>query len=139
MPTTRLNRFRGRELELRLRARNRRPCRPHGPDVAAGRHAIVVLERLDDDTAALRLAGELDLASLPALDAALRRGERWAPESLVIDATDVEFVDLSVIGRLALSHARLEAAGSGLVIVNPPSCMLRVLDLLEDVDLPVLD
>ncbi len=104
-----------------------------------GDHSIVVLERLDDDTATLRLAGELDLASLPALDAALRRGERWAPESLVVDATDVEFVDLSVIGRLAMSHARLEAAGGGLVIVNPPGCMLHVLDLLEDVDLPVLD
>ncbi len=63
MPTTHLNRSRGRELELRLRSRNRRPCRPPGPEaIMTGDHSIVVLERLDDDTAALRLAGEPDPA-----------------------------------------------------------------------------
>lgn len=140
MPTTHLSRTRGQRSELRLPSTSRRPCRPPGPELGdpRGGRSIVVLERLDVDTAALRLAGELDVAALPALDAALRRAERWAPASLVVDVTDVAFIDLSAVGRLAAGHERLEARGGGLVAVNPPECMLRVLELLDDLELPVL-
>ena len=95
------------------------------------------LERLGSDGALLRIAGELDIASLPRLDAALRKVERWAIPSLLVDAGDVGFIDLSVIGWLVRGNARLERAGGSLLVVHPPECLLRILDVV-DVDLPVL-
>ena len=95
------------------------------------------LERLGGEGALLRVAGELDISSLPALDAALHRFERWAIPSLLVDAEDVGFIDLSAIGWLVRANARLASAGGSLLVVHPPECLLRILDVV-DVDLPVL-
>ena len=96
------------------------------------------LERLGGDGALLRIAGELDIASLPALDAALRRVERWGTPSLLVEAGDVGFIDLSAIGWLVRANARLASAGGSLLVVHPPDCLLRILAVVDDVDLPVL-
>jgi len=124
-----------------MRAHDRRPCRPVGrgadADDAVHGRASISLERVGGESAVLRLGGELDVASLPALDRVLSRAERWAFPSLLVDAAAVAFVDLSVISWLIRGHARLEAQGGGLLIVHPPDCLLRILDVI-DVDLPLL-
>ena len=139
---TRRSAARGRELQLRHRSLARRPCRPHElfdptPGGLRGRFRVL-LERLDDSTGAVILAGELDLAAVPALDGALRRAEAWAPATVFVDAGDVGFVDLSVVRRLADSHERLKERGGELLVVNPPDCLLRILDVLEDLELLLL-
>ena len=112
-----------------------------GPDAAlaapARERAIVHLERLGADGALLRIAGEVDIASLPALDGVLSKLARWSIPSLLVDAGDVGFIDLSVIGWLVRGNAQLTAAGGSLLVVHPPDCLLRILDVV-DVDLPVL-
>ncbi len=139
---TRRSAARGRQLELRRRTHVRRPCQPYELcDTTTGGvrgRFRVSLERLDGDSAAVLLAGELDLAALPALDGALRRAERWAPVSVFVDAGDVGFVDLSVVRRLAAAHERLSEHGGELLVVNPPECLLRILDVLDDLELLLL-
>jgi anti-anti-sigma regulatory factor len=140
MVTTQLRRTRGSLLEISAPRHARRPCRPGLPVVftdARGRFSIAV-ERLGADDAAMRLGGELDLAAVPALDGALRRAERWAVSSLLVDTGEVGFLDLGSITRLTRAHERLAAHGGGVLVVNPPECLLRVLELLEELDLPVL-
>jgi anti-anti-sigma factor len=137
-----LRRIRGHELTLTARrsARDRRPCDPLPgtlTTVYTGSFAVAA-ERLTVDSAAVRLSGELDVAAVPALDSALRRVDRWAARSVLIDVADVGFVDLTIVGRLFAAHRRLESAGGGLLVVHPPGCLLRVLELLEDYELPVL-
>jgi len=134
-----LRRTRGLELELRQRSRERRPCGAHesSPDPVRGRYSVAV-ERLGAESAAIRLGGELDLAAVPAIDGALRRVERWSPLSVLVDAADVGFVDLTVVGRLVAANSRLEQAGGSLLVVHPPDCLLRILDVLDELDLPVL-
>ena len=104
---------------------------------ARGRFSIAV-ERLGGDSAVLRLGGELDLAAVPALDGALRRTERWSVTSLLVDTAEVGFLDLASITRLTRAHQRMAAQGGGVLVVHPPACLLRVLELLDEVELPVL-
>lgn len=137
---TRRIRIRGRELALGGRARVRRPCRPgveRSVEGLRGRFTVAA-ERLDRHSAALYLGGELDVAAVPALESGLRRIERWAPVSLLVDAADIGFVDLGVVRRLAACHARLSAAGGELLVIHPPDCLLRILEVLDDLELPVL-
>ena len=137
-PPTRRNR--GLQLALPPRARSRRHCREGGSPakVPAEARFRVAIERLSDSGAALGLKGELDLAAVPALEGALRRIERWSVSSVLVDAAEVSFVDLMVMGRLAAAHGRLVDAGGGLVVINPPECLLRMLEVLDDLELPVV-
>lgn len=139
---TRRIRLRGRELELHLRrVHERRPCRPAATDRTAdglkGRYGVAA-ERLDRHSAALHLTGELDVAAAAALEAGLRRVERWGPTSVLVDAGDVSFFDLSSVRCLAESHARLQAAGGELLVVHAPDCLLRILEVIDDLELPVI-
>lgn len=143
MLSTHLPRLRGSELSLRSgrRARPARPCRLPGPglleDAESGRRFAVATERLSPDSVAVHLRGELDYAAVSALDGTLRRLEAWSG-SVIVDAAEVSFIDLSVVGRLAEAVARIESAGGGLIVVNPPECLLRLLELVDELELPVL-
>ena len=127
-----LRRRRGFGYGLSPRARARRPCSHavRSTPVRPGPFAVMV-ERLGNDGAALRLTGELDVAAVPALDEALRRVERWSVVTVLVDAADLGFVDVTVVGRLMAAHGRLHAArGGGLVVVHAPPCLLRLLEVL---------
>lgn len=134
-----LRRSRGLGYGLPGRVRNRRPCaaaswvRP----ARDGRFSVAV-DLLGADGAALRLAGDLDVSSLASLEAAMRRAERWSVSLMVVDAAEVGFIDLTVMGRLATAHRRLAAAGGGLLVIHPPQCLLRLLEILEELELPVV-
>ena len=135
-----MQRSRGSGFALRKRVRTRGGCargRSQREAVPDSRFTIAT-ERLAADGAAVRLAGELDLAAVPALEEALRRVERWPVSSVLVDAAGVGFVDVTVIGRLAAAHQRLGAEGGGLFIVHPPDCLLRMLEVLDRVELPIV-
>jgi ABC-type transporter Mla MlaB component len=102
-----------------------------------GRFGIVV-ERLGADTLTLRLSGELDLAAMPALACTLRRVRRSDVASVLVDAADLGFVDLGAVIRLCELHEALLAVGGGVLVIHPPDSLLRVLALLDELELPVL-
>jgi anti-sigma B factor antagonist len=75
----------------------------------------------------LSLAGELDLADAPALREALRRAVERAPKRLVVDLTEVTFVDSTVLG--ALVEARSKLGGDAFALAAPGLGVRRALEI----------
>jgi anti-sigma B factor antagonist len=88
----------------------------------------------------LRLTGELDLYTAPALDDALveAEGESWP--LLVLDLTELEFMDSSGLRLIVRSHARAEQSNRRLVVVNGPTTVARVFSATDlDSKLHIVD
>jgi len=66
----------------------------------------------------VRLTGELDLYNAPALREALLELVAQSPRRLVLDLTDVSFMDSTVLGALVEVRARL-GSPDGLVLAAP--------------------
>jgi anti-sigma B factor antagonist len=79
------------------------------------------------DVLVLSLAGELDLADAPALREALRRAVERAPKRLVVDLTEVTFVDSTVLG--ALVEARSKLGGDAFALAAPGLEVRRALEV----------
>ena len=75
----------------------------------------------------LSLAGELDLADAPALREALRRAVERSPKRLVVDLTDVTFVDSTILG--ALVEARSALGGDAFALAAPGLEVRRALEV----------
>ena len=60
------------------------------------------------DAVVVRLAGELDLYNAPQVRAALGEVVASAPERVVVDLSEVEFIDSTALGVLIESRAKLE-------------------------------
>ena len=74
------------------------------------------------------VSGELDLASVPELRAALATaGERSA--SVVIDVAGVSFIDSTALAALLRANDELSANGVHMVVACPPGPVLRLLTM----------
>jgi anti-sigma B factor antagonist len=71
-----------------------------------GRDPIAGIER-QDGAVVVSLAGELDLYNAPALRTALLAECAASPERLVVDLSEVEFVDSTALGVLIEARRRL--------------------------------
>jgi anti-anti-sigma factor len=79
------------------------------------------------DALVLSLAGELDLADAPALREALRRAVERSPKRLVVDLTEVTFVDSTILG--ALVEARSKLGGDAFALAAPGLEVQRALEV----------
>jgi anti-sigma B factor antagonist len=70
-----------------------------------------------DRAVVLRLAGELDLHNADAVRAALADAIADAPERIVIDLAEVDFVDSTALGVLIEARGRLD--GGELLLAGP--------------------
>jgi anti-sigma B factor antagonist len=77
------------------------------------------------------LAGEIDLASIDALEAAIGAIEQEAAEGddVVLDMSGVTFLDSSGLRVLVTANDRLDTAGNRLVIRRPSVSVVRVLEI----------
>ena len=73
----------------------------------------ITTEADSDGTTIVRLAGELDLARVPELTDALTP----ATGRLVVDLSEVTFLDSTTLALLVKEHRRLEHAGGELVLL----------------------
>ena len=80
---------------------------PTSPEILDGSLSIRVRE--EDSVRTLAIAGELDLANAATLAAQLE--ERTAGE-LILDMSELEFIDSTGIALLVATHRRLNGAGS---------------------------
>lgn len=101
------------------------------------------VERLDDTVQVhLKLQGDLDLYSSPALDDALVaiEGEKWP--TIVLDMRELAFIDSMALRLVMRTQARAEQDGRRVIVVRGPEFLDRVLELsglaghLEIVDDP---
>ena len=74
------------------------------------------------------LTGELDLASAPAVDDALRRAERDA-RSLVLDLRELTYMDAAGLAVVVDANARALDAGRRFVVGVRSTCVRRLLEL----------
>jgi anti-anti-sigma factor len=72
-----------------------------------------------------RLSGELDLASVPTLCARLV----GVKDDVEFDCAGLTFIDAAGLRLFLAVQARCEARSAKLSIVNPPSCLTRVVEL----------
>jgi len=77
--------------------------------------------RTENDGKAPRViaSGELDLSTAEELDAELKRAEASAPETLVLDLRELQFMDSTGLRVLVSAHARVEGTEQRFLIVRP--------------------
>jgi anti-sigma B factor antagonist len=75
------------------------------------------------------LGGELDLAVAPDLRALLEDVASEGSQLVVVDVTDVSFIDSTVLREILRAHHAITGAGGRLVIAGPQPGVERLLQL----------
>jgi anti-anti-sigma factor len=83
----------------------------------------------------VRVRGEVDLATAPALTTALDAAIRDSLGAFVIDLGDVTFLDSSAVSALLRARAALGREDRDLVIVCPPGAPRRIFEIAGITDL----
>lgn len=73
-------------------------------------------KELDRTTAVVSLAGELDLAGVGELEPPIN--ERLRRSSLIVDLSDLEFIDSAGLGVLYSAHRSAQASKRGFAVVH---------------------
>jgi anti-anti-sigma factor len=87
--------------------------------------------RADDGVAVVALSGEFDLAGVERFDAELRRLEAESPGVLVVDLTELQFMDSSGLRALVMADHRARRAQRRLAIVPGPPAVRRVFEITQ--------
>ena len=83
----------------------------------------------DDDGLRLRLAGDVDAATAPLLEAQITEAVRAGHAQVILDFGDLKFIDSSGLSVLVSNHKRLRDAGGDLVVESPPPAALRLFEI----------
>lgn len=95
----------------------------------------LAVERTSKDGVELVLVeGELDAASAPRLIGVLNRAVQEALGSLVVDLSQVDFMDSTGLALLINAHRRLAHRSKGFAVVCPPGPLRRVFEVTDMVD-----
>jgi anti-anti-sigma factor len=87
--------------------------------------------RTDGDVAHVVLRGEFDLAAVPEFETRLAALEADSPSTLVIDLSDLGFMDSSGLRALVAADARARESGRRLAIVSGPPAVRRVFEITQ--------
>ena len=79
-----------------------------------------------DGTVLVRVAGELDLATVDTLNAALAA---LPPGDVVLDLTGLAFADSTGLRALVIEQERLAGTGDRLVVVHAKAAVRRTLEI----------
>jgi anti-anti-sigma factor len=77
------------------------------------------------------LRGEIDIASAPQLRADLQELVNTSSGDIVIDCSELSFIDSSGVAVIVFTQQALEARGSALRIANIDGVPARLLDILD--------
>ena len=79
------------------------------------------------DRGCLALGGELDISTAPDLEEAIQKLEAGEPPLLIIDLTDLDFIDSAGLHILLEAHQRARNTNRRLVLLHPCPMVQRVL------------
>lgn len=98
-----------------------------------GRPALDVrpLSRPEDAAVRLAVVGEIDLSTVPVLEAALSPLIAEGATHVALDLSGVTFCDVSGLNRLLAARTMLDALGSELVLHGPCPSLQILLDVLD--------
>ena len=85
-------------------------------------------EDVEEGVALVAVSGELDLASVDDLRTALRTAATRLP-SVVVDVSDVSFIDSTALAALLRSNDELSSNGVQMVMACPPGPVRRLLTM----------
>ncbi len=95
---------------------------------------LVVTSAIEDSTASIALAGELDLAGARELEARLEEVERGNPARLVIDLERLAFIDSTGLRLLLQADARARERGCELFLRRGEPSVQRVFEVTGALD-----
>jgi anti-sigma B factor antagonist len=97
-------------------------------DAGTSIRGVQVAHVAQGDVGVVAISGELDLASVDELSSALAAAaERSA--SVVIDVSDVSFIDSTALAALLRSNDELSSSGVPVVVACPPGPVRRLLTM----------
>ncbi|HEX6472928.1 MAG TPA: STAS domain-containing protein [Streptosporangiaceae bacterium] len=79
--------------------------------------------------AVLRLKGELDIATVDDLRDDLRKARQFYGERIILDLTELEFMDSQGLSVIVTCHKAVTAAGGSLGLVAPRPIVRRTLEI----------
>ena len=89
----------------------------------------LTVDQLAPSVMRVALRGELDLSRTLLLDSELQAVEAMRPDTLVIDLSQLDFVDSSGIARLISARRRALRGGWKLLVVRGGAAVQRVMSL----------
>ena len=90
-----------------------------------------VSTRPSDGAAIVSISGEVDMSTSPDLRRELQNLTRGSVPRIVVDLSDVGFMDSSGIGWLLRCHKRFQTNDGRLIIHSAPDNVLRIFRLLH--------
>src|SRR4051794_849932 len=96
---------------------------------SAVRGFSLTVGQLAPDVVCVGLSGELDISRALLLDQELRAVEGTGPATIVIDLSELDFVDSSGLARLIAARRRAERSPWRLVLVEGSEVVQRLLSL----------
>jgi anti-sigma B factor antagonist len=97
--------------------------------MADGQQFAVTLDRPTNDVAVVILVGEVDLYTAPRFREVLLQTIDEGAERVVIDLTDVSFIDSTALGVLVSGGKRLQESAGKLAIGCPDEKIRRILEI----------
>lgn len=91
--------------------------------------AFAVEASATDGQAVLRLMGELDTGTAPVLAAATARAHQQGAHTIVLDLSQLRFVDSSGLHEFVIALVRQRQSGGDVVLRGPTVQTARVLDI----------
>jgi anti-sigma B factor antagonist len=82
-----------------------------------------------DGVARISAYGELDLETVPLLERTLEAVDQLEPATVVLDFTDLSFVDSTGVHAILRAHTRATENGNVLVVVNSSENVRKVFEL----------
>nr|MBV9953252.1 STAS domain-containing protein [Acidimicrobiia bacterium] len=82
---------------------------------------------LNDSEAVLHVSGEIDIVVAPELREAIGRAFEYGAKTLVVDCSELTFIDSSGLGAIVEGHTRAEKAESDFVVRNPSDFLMKLL------------
>lgn len=82
-----------------------------------------------DEHTVIKLTGEVDLGNAPQIGRELRSALSGEPATLVVDLSEMTFMDSTLLGLLVQTRQRAIARGSRVLLVRPQQTIRRVFQL----------
>jgi anti-anti-sigma factor len=99
-----------------------------------GMHELRADRESDGEVELLAVSGEIDIASAPRLITSLNEALGECSMPVVVDLTDVDFMDSTGLALLLNAHRRLARRGQGFAVVCSDGPVRRVFTITDMVE-----
>jgi anti-anti-sigma factor len=103
--------------------------------VTVSRRRLLAFGRRDATRTVVWLRGEHDVSTVAALSETMARAIAGDDADLVVDLSEVQFMDAATVGVIVRARELLGLRSRSLALRSPSRCARRILDLCGDADL----